>query len=216
MKQKSPTILDRVRRAFPPIPLYLPDIQQIISIAQTRGLVVEISDDLNIYEDLVDLREYNASKATALDLSFKESESALRDLTVKFTSDGVVVSANRTDVLLAFWHEVVNLLEKRTPWYAKLMKPTNWLLAVSASAFIPLKVEPDTTSATIKLAAMAIFAFMAVTSFYYIRTNSGVHLKKKHEVQGLWEKYGEKVLLMLIGAAIGLGSKWIGDTLLVK
>ena len=53
-------------------------------------------------------------------------------------------------------------------------------------------------------------------SLYRERFVTGVHLKQVHETPGLWQKYGEKLVLLVLGAAIALLSKWIGDSWLAR
>lgn len=204
------------RRRFAYAPLYLPDLEQIVTRAIARNLSVTISDDHHEYESLSDLRENAPPRLRKLSLHFSESTSVLRSVQLDIAPDGVTVAANKTDVLLAHWHEVVEIVQRRVPWYSKLLQPIGWgFLAFMFSSALT-KVDPKNSTWYGEVGVFCAATFLSLLSFYYLRTFSGVHLKKEHEVTSLWEKYAEKIILLLIGALVGLAGKWIGDNFLSK
>lgn len=216
MKPKSKSILDGASRQFTYAPLYLPDLEQIVACAAARKLSVKITDEHHEYDNLADLRENAPPRVLNLTLNFREVESALYDAQLKITPDGVKITANKTDSLLAHWYEIVEIVEHRAPWYSRFLQPFLWgFLALTLSSVLT-KIELQDSAWQIQTAVFCAATFFSLVSLYHLKVLSGVHLKKEHEVSSLWEKYAEKILLLLIGGFIGLLVKWVGDNLLSK
>ncbi len=41
-------------------------------------------------------------------------------------------------------------------------------------------------------------------SMFYLKTNRIIFLQKKHEVKGLLDRYGEKLIFTIVGAALAV------------
>ena len=216
MQQKTPSILDRLVRKFPPFPIYFSDLEQIVFRGASRGLKIEISDEQNLYDDLSDLQEHRAPKSKALRLKFWNESDVFRDCAVEISSEGLKVSANKTDVMVAAYHDILSYIEIQIPWYAKATDPFGWFFATFVAAFAIPKSWTHATDFPVQLVAVSVLAFTSLLSLYYRYSSRGVHLRKKHEVIGFWDRYGEKAVLLVFGAAVGIGAKWIGDHLLGK
>ena len=216
MQQKKPSLLDRLTRKFPPFPIYLSDLEQIILCAASRGLKIEISDEQNLYDDLNDLQEHRAPKAKTLRLNFREESEALRDCTVEISSEGLRVSANKTDVMVPVWHEIVNYVDGQIPWYAKATDPFGWFFATFVAEFAVPKQWLQSIDFPVQAVVLSVMILISLWSLYYRHSSRGVHLRRKHEVLGLWDRYGEKLTFLILGAAVGIGAKWVGDHFLGK
>lgn len=216
MQQKKPSILDRNVRKFPPFPIYFSDLEQIVLRGASRGLKIEISDEQNLYDDLNDLREHRAPKTRALRLKFWNESDTLRDCAVEISSEGLKISANKTDVMVAVYHEILSYVESQIPWYAKSTDPLGWFFATFVASFALPKSWTQATDFPVQLVAVSFLFFISLLSLYYRYSSRGVHLRKKHEVIGFWDRYGEKAVLLVFGAVVGIGAKWVGDNFLGK
>ena len=215
--KKTSSMFDSLRHRFPPIPLYLSDLEEIVRIAQSRELVVKISDDKYEYEGLDDLKENRGSRIRRLTLSLALENSAYTSLTVEIDNDGVILRSPKDDKLVPVWHEIKDAIERQAPWYARFMKPLSWVYGALVMYLIPPKQEPIREGFEWVLHAWfsvaGVMLLLSLLSVLYLNRSRGVYLQREHEVQGFWERYGEKLVFVVLGTVLGVIGKVVSDKL---
>ncbi|AEJ01480.1 hypothetical protein Nit79A3_1665 [Nitrosomonas sp. Is79A3] len=219
MKRKTtPSAFDRLRHRFPPIPLYRSDLEEIIRIANVRELTVRLSDDKHEFESIDDLKENQGDRIRKLSIIISPENSFLLSVDVEINDDGITLITSRDDKLLPIWHEIKEIIEKRLPWYARFMRPIIWIYT---SAFVlwltpkPEQLTEDLEWLTRLGHAVGTLSFLlSMISLIYLQTSKGIYLQRQHEVKGIWDRYGEKVILLILGTVLGVFGKVISDKLL--
>ena len=215
--KKTSSFLDSLRHRFPPIPLYLSDLEEIVRIAQSRELEVKISDDKYEYESLDDLKENRGSRIRKLTLTLAPANSAYTSVTVEIDNDGVILRSPKDDKLVPVWHEIKDAIERQAPWYARFMKPLSWVYGALVMYLIPPKQEPVRESFEWFLNAWfsvaGLMLLFSLLSLLYLNRSRGVYLQREHEVEGFWDRYGEKLVFVVIGTVLGVIGKVVSDKL---
>lgn len=216
-KKNSSSIFDELRHKFPPTPLYRSDLEDIISVAQSRELAILISDDQYEYESLDDLKENKGSRIKNLTITLTPDDSRLRTLTIKFNSDGVILASPKMDKLVYAWHEIKEIIERQVPWYSRFIRPLTWAYGAIFILFISPKKDQIREGmewvTTACVAGGSVMLFLSLISFVYLKQNRGVHLQREHEVQRFWDRYGEKLILLIAGTVLGVVGKFVSDSL---
>jgi len=186
--------------------LYRADLEEILRIAQARGLKTRISDDRNEYDSLDDLREHRGEHVRNLSIDFTDGK-PFESANFKIGPDGVVLQTDKSDKLILFWQEAKEMLEKRAPWYSALTRPLPLLWAAVIVLWLPLKAfNGKEWSSPVALAwtGSGLFLFIAAAvSQFFLWQSQSVYLKREHEVQGFWTRNGEKLIVLGIGAFLG-------------
>lgn len=216
-KKTTSSLFDSLRHKFPPIPLYLSDLEEIVRIGQSRELRVQISDDKYDYESLDDLKENRGNRIQKLTLTLAPENSAYTSITVEIDSDGVLLRSSKDDKLVLVWHEIRDTIEKQAPWYARFMKPLSW--AYGALLFLWLSPKKEQIQEGLEWIAslwigFASFMFLlSLLAVLYLNRSRGVYLQREHEVQGFWDRYGEKLVFLILGTVLGVIGKVVSDKL---
>ncbi len=222
MKPKTTSsILDRLRHRFPPMRLYRPDIEELLRLSDVRGLKAKISDDKFEFDGLDDVKEHRGERVRQMHIEFRADENSfLRSVDVEIDSDGILLRSYKDDKLVPFWHEIKDFFENRTPWYAKLMKPLAWVWAATVVLWLGPNVKEAQTwpksTLYIWIALVCLTVTLSAASWLYLRQTRGVYLKREHEVQSLWDRYGEKLVPLVIGTVLGVLGKVLADQLTGK
>lgn len=220
MKQKKSSILDRLRHRFPPVALYRSDLEEIIRLATARGFKVRISDDRYEFESLDDLRENRGNRIKKLMLEATISESSYPSVDIEIDSDGITIRSPKDDKFVPLWHEIKDAIQARLPWYARLMKPLIWLYLAIPFLWVLSKrqevKEGFELTNYLLVSGAGLSIFLGLISLSYLRRSRGLRLQRQHEVQGFWERYGEKIILLVIGTAVGIVGKVLSDKLTGK
>lgn len=216
-KKKTSSFLDSLRYRFPPIPFYRSDLEEIVRIAETRELQVRISDDKYEYESLDDLKENRGNRIKKLTLTLTPQNSTYTSITIEIDNDGVLLRSSKDDKLVSVWHEIKDAIEKQAPWYARFMKPLSW--SYGALIFIwlsPKKEQIREGFEWVVIIWISVASFMILLSFLsvlYLNRSRGIYLQREHEVQGFWDRYGEKLVFLVLGTIIGVIGKVVSDKL---
>ncbi len=216
-KKETSSLFDNLRHKFPPIPLYRSDLDEIVTIAQVRELRVQISDDKYEYESLDDLKENRGNRIRRLTLTLTPEHSAYTSITVEIDSDGVLLRSSKDDKLVLVWHEIREIIEKQAPWYARFMKPLSW--AYGALLFLWLSPKKEQIREGLEWVASAwvgvgsVMIVLSLLSVLYLNRSRGVYLQREHEVQGFWDRYGEKLAFLILGTVVGVIGKVVSDKL---
>lgn len=209
-KEKS-SRFDILKHRFPTVRRYRADLEDILEISKTRGFNVRISDDDYEYETLDELREQRGDRVLKVVLNVSPDNSSYSAVSIEIEKDGVTVRSQRDDNLVSLWHEIKDLLAKRVPWYARLMSPLGWALIASVWLWNGPKRHELSTFPPFLISIWFAFLFfsvsMSIFSFWYQRTNRGVYLLREHEVLGFWDRYGEKISMIVLGAVLGVLGK---------
>ena len=221
MKRKNKSsIFDALDQRFPPIPLYRSDLEEIINIAETRKLVVSISDDTHEFDSMNDLKDNLGDRIMRLSISMypEKSDFNFFYIQIKIDEDGIKLHTSKDDKLIAVWHEIKEVIEKRLPWYARFMRPFPWFL-IGATIFWLIPNESDQLQEgfewVTKLGfAVAVFSYLlGLISLWYLQRSRGIYLQRQHEIKGIWDRYGEKVILLILGTVLGVIGKLISEKL---
>ncbi|HAF43828.1 MAG TPA: hypothetical protein DCK83_02510 [Gallionellaceae bacterium] len=215
MKPKNPSPYARLRHRFPPFPLYRSDIEEIIHIAEGRELVVKLSDENYEFDSLDDLKVNRGKRIKRLILNFVPSDSTYEYIAIDVDADGITLVATRNDRLISVWHEIKDAIGSKQPWYANYLKPFPWGLGgMLLLIFFPKREQLNNGAEwVLQLWAglMLLCFFMNALSLLYLYKSKGVYLQRAHEVEGVWDRYGEKVIMLIIGTLLGVAGKVIAD-----
>lgn len=218
MKRKSSSsLIDGLRHKFPPIPLYRSDLEEIVRIGHGRELRVRIADDQYDYENLDDLKENKGNRIKKLTLTLAPENFAYPSITIEVDNDGVLLRSSKDDKLVPVWHEIKDAIEKQLPWYARYMRPLSW--AYGALIFLLLSPKKEQIREGMEWIASAwigVGSFMfllSLLSVLYLKRSRGVYLQREHEVQGFWDRYGEKLVFLILGTVLGVVGKVVSDKL---
>lgn len=209
MKRKSKSsTFDNLRHRFPPTILYRTDIDHIIEMASDRGLDVKISDEDYEYVSLDEVQEQRGNRVYKLNIVADKDNSIYKTLALLIEKDGVTLRCQKEDHLVPLWHEIKELISKRSPWYARFMSPFGWAWAAIVWLWVGPKADELNTlpqsMALVWLGVLASFMLASIYSAYYRRTNRGIYLQKQHEVLGFWERNFDKMLMLVIGTILGV------------
>lgn len=185
---------------FPPMPLYQSDLEQVIKIGTARGLKLTITEGKDSFDSLDALREERGDRVKKLWLKFYESP--YTSITVAIGAGGVRIETSKDEKLLMTSLEIKEAFVDRLPVEARIMKPYAWcalaLLVLYFAAHNGWKFSQNIAQCVAILLPLYLFGL----SCHYVMANSVVHLKKKHEVEGFWNRYGEKALWLFAGSVL--------------
>lgn len=185
---------------FPPMPLYWSDLQRIIKIGTDRGLKLTISVGKEDFDSLEHLREEHGDRIKRLRLKFYDA--AYTSISISMGTGGVRISTSKDEKLLMASMEMKEAFAERLPVQAVAMRPFAWT-ALGAIVLYIAAHNNWRLSQNIAQCAAVIFPFyLSLLSFHYVTANSVVHLKRKHEIESFWSRYGEKALWMVGGSAL--------------
>jgi hypothetical protein len=219
VKRKQSSYRDRPRQRFPAIALYRDDLNDIVAILKKRGLQIKFSDSDFEYESLDEFAENQGDVIRSLAISgFKEASANSIDF--EFKKEGIRIRSDKEDDLVASWQEIKALLEKRIPWYARFLKVERWLWAFLFLALLGHEhvsaIATDSAPGYLFSVAIMISGYVTIYSLIHRSKNSHICLKRRHQVLSFWEKNGEKMLMLIIGAVIGAVVKGTVDLLFGK
>lgn len=203
---------------FPSVRLYKGDLEEYISFAAANGLKSYISDSDYEYDSLDEVRTNRGSYVPSISLRFAENSSR-QSVRLRIRKNGISLSADNKQNLIAAWQQIRQALDKRIPWFARYLKTDNWfgggflwLILVAILAGQLPKPLQNTEAVTWAILGVPCFSGgMAVVSWIYPRLNHGVYLQREHEALTFWRRYGEKIGLLALGTALGIASKIITD-----
>ncbi|SDI83547.1 Predicted membrane protein [Paraburkholderia phenazinium] len=205
MKAKETfSLFDSLDCRFPPTPLYRPDLEQIIEIGIRRGLEVTIADGAAEFDDLDDVKENRGERIKELRLSFSKESAFFKSLSLKIGDGGMKLSCSNDDELIPAWHEMQRAIKKHVPYYARYASPSSWLLVTLGVIALVGYVNwpPHGTPARFVLVLTPLM--LMFWSMFYLKANRVIYLQKKHEVKGLLDRYGEKLVFAIVGAALAV------------
>ncbi|OIQ96978.1 hypothetical protein GALL_210450 [mine drainage metagenome] len=220
MKPKKSSSFSRLRFRFPPLRLYRPDIEEIIHIAEGGELIVKLSDDSYDFESLDDLIENRGKRIKKLNINLVPKDSAYEYVTIDVDTDGITITATKNEKLALIWHEIKEVIGNKQPWYARFMRPFSWgaggiLLLVLAPKREQIQVGSEWTL-HLWVGLMLLCFLMYGLSGLYLFKSKGIYLQREHEIEGFWGRYGEKIVLLVIGTVLGVAGKVIADRLTGK
>ncbi|MGX7850936.1 hypothetical protein [Pseudomonas aeruginosa] len=219
MKPKTTfSLFDSKLVRFPPSSLYLTDIERLILIGADRGLNVKISDSTDEFDDLTDLIENRGKRIKSLNLIFSANSlpSILNNvIKLEIGEKGISLRSANDDKLLPAWLAMKTYIENHEPIYAPLMKPTVWLLIVLGVLAVLPRLSWAPSESFARVLILAVPAWLCLYSAYYLKKTS-VYLQKKHEIEGFWDRNGEKILLAVFSALIGAVLSVAGQLIVQK
>lgn len=210
MKPKE-NYLNYFKHRFSPFPLYLSDIEEIQKFADARKLKMFVSDDKYEYSNLNDLIAHQGLRIMRLNVEFRPTNSR-SGLELNISPVGLVLRSVKEDKLVSLWHEAKSILERRVPKYVVIMNPWWWVWTAIISFLLTTGEDAKVISESqlnIRYGFLIFSVIMSALSFYYVRLSRGIHLKRKHEISTLWDRYGEKVILLILGSFFGVVGKII-------
>lgn len=185
----------------PPFRFYLADLKELVRIAEARKMCVAIMDDEHEFESIEELATEKGDRVKVLTIRASEKRDALLgESEIKF-DDGISVRTYKKDQLVLLHQDLVGFLISKRPWYARFMRP-NWWGAGIIGSFVPLYFG-DSRSQELPFYVMMVCTEMMFISMLYRSLTRGVFLKRAHEIQGFWDRNGDKIVSGLIGSAIG-------------
>lgn len=190
------SIVDR----FPPMPLYWSDLQRIIKIGTDRGLKLTISIGKEDFDNLEHLREEHGDRVKQLRLKFYDA--AYTSISISMGTGGVRISTSKDEKLLMASMEIKEAFAERLPVQAVAMRPYTWTVIGASVLYIAAHNNWRLSQNIAQCAAVILPFYLSLLSFHYVATNSVVYLKRKHEIESFWSRYGEKALWMIGGSAL--------------
>lgn len=185
---------------FPPMPLYWSDLQRIIEIGTDRGLNLTISIGKEDFDSLEHLRDEHGDRIKRLRLKFYDAP--YTSINISMGTGGVRISTSKDEKLLMASLEIKEAFAERLPVQAVAMKPFAWAVIAAIVLYIAAHNNWRLSQNIAQCIAVMLPFYLFLLSFHYVTTNSVVHLKRKHEIESFWSRYGEKALWMVGGAVL--------------
>ncbi len=183
------------------IVLFRDDLEDLIGRMRLRSLEPKISDPDTVYDSLDELHQLKGDRPKNVSISARSQE-PYASVTVNLEKGKAWVTAHGSAELRSFAFELKDAVSRRVPWYHKPMDPWIWALItfflLSATQGViryPVLAYSLITAALISLVILAL-------SFVVSRVNYGVRLTRRHE-GGFFTRNRDKILLLLLGSAIG-------------
>lgn len=121
-----------LERHFPPMPLRRADLDDVLSRTRSWGLKARFSDDEFEYESLDEMADNRDGRVALLNVDFVgDYKGERRRLRLTIDGTGVQMRCSNQPSLLPLWDELCASFARRVPWYARFMRPLEWLVAGS-------------------------------------------------------------------------------------
>lgn len=211
-RQMGLSIFGNVVDKFPPMPLYWSDLQKIIKTGTDRGLNLTISVGKEEFDSLELLREEQGDRIKHLQLKF-HGDTPYSSIDVSMGAGGVRIATSKNEKLLMTALELKEAFADRLPIQARIMRPVLWTAVTAIALYIAAHENWHLSQNIAQGMVVLVPLWMTLLSCHYVLTNSVVHLKKKHEVESIWSRYGEKVLLLVAGGGITMAFQLLAHQL---
>jgi hypothetical protein len=205
---------------LPRIRLYRGDLSHLIDILTHAELQVTIDDSEFIYDNLDKLRSEKGPEISFLRITgVARGGSGFPRITLTLHSrdDASLSLHGHGAPLEACWFRVRDFFASRRRWHQRVLNP--WIawgsfvlagpigLAMSALALLPAPI------AYALLYGFAMIYWLA--AIFWSRSYPVIVLDRSHEHQSFWRRNGDKIILLILGAAIGAAvtflTQWLAD-----
>ncbi|MHB8727360.1 MAG: hypothetical protein ACYC9Z_18615 [Casimicrobiaceae bacterium] len=175
----------------------------MIVLATKRGMQTQITDDKFEYDSLEDLREQRGDRVMELDLTFSLKGLTSESVQVKIRGAEVTLATSQDDPYLALCSQFQRVVEPRMSALAWLARPGRWFAAGVVIIWSWLVLQAAKSPIAELLAYIGVgFIAICICAQLYVWSRRGAVLKKEHEVQSFWQKHGEKLAYIVLGALL--------------
>ncbi len=188
------------------------DLEQIIDDFGLKGFSYKIDDNEYEYENINELIDNRGVRPKSFRVFFTGEMQSLSypEIVLKFSGNSVSITTSNEKALAIELSE--RLKSKQTAFSHALNPVKTYFLLVIIAFMTYYEWESLLSFSGYKWNhwLYIILNLLAITSFYYHSHYLGVTLEKEHEL-GFFNKNKEKIIIMIIGAFLGLLIKMIYD-----
>ncbi|MBN9294985.1 MAG: hypothetical protein J0G96_13490 [Flavobacteriia bacterium] len=191
--------------------LYLEDIEKIISILETEGIKIEISDNENIYESIEELKSVKGKNPNSIKIDGKVTDSFVEYITIRITAYSTTIYVPHSERLLKPAYEIDRFVnsKKRKPIYswlnsrtAKFQIVSNIVVFLVLHIINSLILHKPSSYILVGSSIVLFWVFIYIISEFNPDSNTKIELERKHELN-FYTKNKDKLLLALATAVIG-------------
>lgn len=195
--------------------LYLDDLERIVETMEEQSLDVRFKDDEYEYDSLKEIVEKRGEKKSHIEIIGIKSDEVWRSVSLNI--DGRKLFLHADGDLELTWHKIKEYIKSKTPWYSRFIDVWMWgcitfVILGQYTSFIDAEtkklIAPTWFNSLVSVVAL-IFAFVIFRDF----SDRGVFIVYRHENKNFFVKNGDKILLIIIGALIGVFGKYIAKFL---
>ncbi len=202
--------------------LYRVDLDEILNLSEARNFNCKISDEDYEYESLDELQTKCGNRIFYLKINVYPANTSdkycnwLNSIEIRIKKSGITISSPKEDKFMLLWQEINDLVASKEPWYKKIIAPLGWGWATIIWISIIPKDHEKLSELThlqgsVLFGVLGLLFCMSTFSWIYKRKNSGVYLQNKHEISGIWERYGEKLMFLIFGSILTVAVKFVTD-----
>ncbi|MBS7230355.1 hypothetical protein KHA90_04905 [Flavobacterium psychroterrae] len=191
--------------------LYLEDIENIISKIENENIILEISDNENVYESIAELRSITGTNPKTIKILGTLTSSFLEYITIRITESSSTIYVHNSDTLLKPAYEIENLLisKKRKLIYSYFNSYNAKinLLCTLLIGFVVFLVctfiTKENFNYTIWVSIILLWTLIFLISELNPNSNTKIELERKHELN-FYEKNKDKILFGIVTTFIGI------------
>lgn len=185
------------------IRLFRDDVDDIIHSMRQFSPEIELYDKVHAYDSIDDYLTNRGPKVDRLSISVYAPSPRTASVRIEIKKNVVWIFSHGSLEARNLALELKDFFFKKRPFHFNLTSPWIWWSLAYLSVIIDGQLKDRTATPYWIHSLVIILVLMAVAIYIHRRTYFGVYLRKRHE-GGFWKRNRDQILLLLLGALIGI------------
>jgi hypothetical protein len=200
---------------LPAVSLYRDDIEELTAIITAATRSVSVSDGSYVFDSLEELITQRGTRPKTLILTGGGHSVVIKIR--RLSGFGCTIYSSGSDETDVAFFKAREILKGKRTLLSRLFVPKFWVVALFASmvvGFLSTHMAMPGRLAVDRVSSYFFFFSMAMTgASFFVASGfmSGVNLARRHEATTFWSRNGEKLIIGLVSAILGIFAKSLFD-----